>query len=60
MTLREARDAAETKYLAELLDRADGNMSKAARLGGVDRVTLYRVMRRLGVPRRARTQRGAR
>ncbi len=34
----------EQDYLARLVARAGGNMSKAARLAGVDRTTLYRLM----------------
>ncbi len=34
----------EKEYLAALVTRATGNMSKAARLAGVDRTTLYRLM----------------
>ena len=34
----------EKEYLAALVARATGNMSKAARLAGVDRTTLYRLM----------------
>jgi DNA-binding NtrC family response regulator len=34
----------EKDYLAALVARASGNMSKAARLAGVDRTTLYRLM----------------
>lgn len=34
----------EKDYLARLVARAAGNMSKAARLAGVDRTTLYRLM----------------
>lgn len=34
----------ETEYLANLVARANRNMSKAARLAGVDRTTLYRLL----------------
>jgi DNA-binding NtrC family response regulator len=34
----------EREYLIRLVSRAGGNMSKAARLAGVDRTTLYRLM----------------
>ncbi len=34
----------EREYLARLLQRAGGNMSKAARLANIDRTTLYRLM----------------
>ena len=34
----------ERRYLTGLLNRASGNMSKAARMAGVDRTTLYRLM----------------
>ena len=34
----------ERTYLTALVNRASGNMSKAARLAGVDRTTLYRLM----------------
>lgn len=34
----------ERTYLRSLVSRADGNMSKAARIAGVDRTTLYRLM----------------
>ena len=34
----------EREYLTRLVGRANGNMSKAARLAGVDRTTLYRLM----------------
>jgi DNA-binding NtrC family response regulator len=34
----------EREYLARLIERAAGNMSKAARIAKVDRTTLYRLM----------------
>jgi DNA-binding NtrC family response regulator len=41
----------ETRYLTELVSRTKGNMSGAARLAGVDRTTLYRLMDRHGLQR---------
>ncbi len=46
----EARDQVmsdfERTYLTEIIRRADGNMSQAARIAGVDRTTLYRLMQK--------------
>jgi len=39
----------EREYLARLVARASGNMSKAARLAGIDRTTLYRLMDKHGL-----------
>jgi len=39
----------EREYLARLVSRASGNMSKAARLAGIDRTTLYRLMDKHGL-----------
>jgi DNA-binding NtrC family response regulator len=41
----------EVQYLTWLINRASGNMSKAARIAGVDRTTLYRLMERHGLQR---------
>lgn len=41
----------ETRYLTALVSRTKGNMSGAARLAGVDRTTLYRLMDRHGLQR---------
>ncbi len=41
----------EKEYLSRLATRAGGNMSKAARLAGIDRTTLYRLMEKHGVNR---------
>lgn len=47
-TYHVAKDAVlsqfEVEYLSQLIVRADRNMSKAARLAGVDRTTLYRLV----------------
>jgi len=34
----------EARYLDHIVERADGNISDAARIAGVDRTTLYRLM----------------
>jgi DNA-binding NtrC family response regulator len=51
----EARDRViaqfERRYTEELVLAAEGNMSKAARIAGVDRTTLYRLMERHGLQR---------
>jgi DNA-binding NtrC family response regulator len=41
----------ERQYLTWLVNRAAGNLSKAARIAGVDRTTLYRLMERHGLQR---------
>lgn len=41
----------EQEYLVWLVARANGNMSKAARIAGVDRTTLYRLMEKHGLQR---------
>jgi len=41
----------ERDYLGALVNRAKGNMSKAARIAGVDRTTLYRLMEKHGLER---------
>src|SRR5690606_16405468 len=51
----EARDRVlvefERGYLTWLVNRSGGNMSKAARIAGVDRTTLYRLMEKHGLQR---------
>jgi DNA-binding NtrC family response regulator len=43
----------ERRYIEELVAAAEGNMSKAARIAGVDRTTLYRLMERHSLQREA-------
>ena len=43
----------ERRYLAWLVGRTAGNMSKAARIAGVDRTTLYRLMEKHGLQKEA-------
>jgi DNA-binding NtrC family response regulator len=45
----------EIQYLMWLLDRAGGNMSRAARVAGVDRTTLYRLLERHDLHRSPQT-----
>ncbi len=48
-SLREARDAFERGYLVEVLRRAGGNVTAAARLAGRNRTDFYEIMRRHGL-----------
>jgi DNA-binding NtrC family response regulator len=41
----------ERRYLVWLVDRAGGNLSKAARIAGIQRTTLYRLMEKHGLHR---------
>jgi DNA-binding NtrC family response regulator len=41
----------EKEYIGQLTNRSNGNMSKAARLAGIDRTTLYRLMEKHGFKR---------
>jgi len=54
-TYHQARErligAFERRYLTRLVSQTSGNMSKAARIAGVDRTTLYRLMERHGLRR---------
>jgi DNA-binding NtrC family response regulator len=53
LSYKEARDMAigtfERRYFERLLRRADGNISEAARLAGLDRSNLRRTLTRLGL-----------
>ena len=42
-------EAFERQYLRALLDRNDGNISQAARIAGIDRKTIHRMLRRYGM-----------
>ena len=41
----------EKNYLQRIVRQAKGNMSDAARIAGVDRTTLYRLMQKHGLER---------
>ena len=43
----------ERRYLVLLVNRAGGNLCRAARTAGIDRTTLYRLMKQHGIQRRA-------
>jgi DNA-binding NtrC family response regulator len=51
----EARDQLlatfDRRYLARVVSRSGGNLSKAARMAGIDRTTFYRLMQRHGLRR---------
>lgn len=53
MPLREARrivlEHFERTYILSVLDRCGGNVAEAARRSGIDRVTLFRAIRRFGL-----------
>ncbi len=46
-------DAWEQAYVTRLIERADGNVSRAARDGGLDRVYLHRLMKKHNIDHRA-------
>jgi two-component system response regulator GlrR len=49
---RSANDAFEQRYVLHLLKRTQRNVSKAARLAGIDRNCLYRMMKKHGIARK--------
>jgi two-component system nitrogen regulation response regulator NtrX len=52
-SFKEASDAYHREFIQRKLDEADGNVSRAAELMGIDRSHLYRRMRALGISVRA-------
>jgi DNA-binding NtrC family response regulator len=50
---QELIDRFEREYLSQLVARAEGNMSEAARQAGIDRTTLYRLMDKHNLAREA-------
>jgi transcriptional regulator of acetoin/glycerol metabolism len=42
-------DDFDRRYLEALLAQHDGNISAAARTAGIDRMSIYKMMRRLGL-----------
>ncbi len=50
---QEIIDRFEREYLSQLVARAEGNMSEAARQAGIDRTTLYRLMDKHNLAREA-------
>jgi DNA-binding NtrC family response regulator len=55
LPLKEAKDQLiedfEREYLRDLIDRHDGNVSKAARAAGMDRKSITRLMKKHGITR---------
>lgn len=49
MTLDEYRDQAERLYLSALLDHAEGNISRMARIAKVTRMSIYRLLKKHGL-----------
>jgi two-component system nitrogen regulation response regulator NtrX len=52
-SFKEATDAYHREFIQRKLDEAEGNVSRAAEMMGVDRSHLYRRMRALGIPGRS-------
>jgi two-component system, NtrC family, nitrogen regulation response regulator NtrX len=48
-SLQEVREAAEREYIQKKLEEANGNVSRAAELLGLERSNLYRKMKALGI-----------
>jgi DNA-binding NtrC family response regulator len=47
--LQEVREAAERKYIPKKLEEASGNVTRTAKLFGLERGNLYRKMKTLGI-----------
>ena len=45
------RDSFDSFYLTRLLHETGGNATEAARRAGIDRVTIFRLLRRYGLSR---------
>jgi DNA-binding NtrC family response regulator len=48
----------QRRYIEDLLRRARGCVSRAARMGGINRTHFYKLMRRHGIPIKRRQARG--
>ena len=51
---RQMMDAFDRSYLTALFDAHDGNLSAAARAAGLDRMSIYKMIQRLGIRTRGR------
>jgi two-component system nitrogen regulation response regulator NtrX len=54
-SFKEASDAYHREFIQRKLDEAEGNVSRAAELMGIDRSHLYRRMKALGISARSQT-----
>ena len=48
-SLQEVREAAEREYILKKMEEANGNVTRAAELLGLERSNLYRKMKTLGI-----------
>jgi len=55
-SFKEATEAYHREFIQRKLEEAEGNVSRAAELMGVDRSHLYRRMRALGIQKDVRTE----
>ncbi len=49
LTLREARQKFERNFITDVLNEMQGNVTRAARRLGMDRASLHRKMKELGI-----------